>query len=75
MKFIRPVSLYNAEVSSMKLQPRYLGFVQVGFNVIAEVADEKELPLAVPKKGMVQDLCKQKFMGMGNSLGLFKDEL
>ena len=61
MEFFNPGSFDHIVVSGMALKFLNFGLVNVGFDVVAEIREEKNFSLAVPEERMIEQILKHEF--------------
>ena len=58
MEFANPRGFDDFIIFGVAFQFAHFALVDVGFDIVAEVGQEEDLPLAVPQKRMIQNISK-----------------
>lgn len=71
MEFFNPWSFDHIVVSGMALKLLNFGLVNVRFDVIAEIREEKNLSLTIPKEGMIEQILEHQLSRIFTDSSIF----
>lgn len=69
MEFANPRGFDDFIIFGVTFQFAHLGLVDVGFDIVAEVGQEEDLPLAVPQKRVIQNISKHGLSAVFTAAG------